>query len=445
MSYRQAMSLQKIAILLLCLTGILRTSVAAEYSRRERRAFMLGDVSVIRSLVEMRGWHPDEDESQRSAVHYLLEGRQMQLEGKGGLLLKGDHELCIEVLAQAFPRALLGACPLHRAIVYRNAAAVRTIVSHSPPDVLATCLAMTNWDGEHVLHLAARSHGSGFGRFFLRHNHSLAARANGHVSTEEEAVWDLLQIIPPKPSQRQSLPAVHAALGLWDLRHLLEVAVPRAGEFLNRTEFINGRNRLGEAALDLARRAERPDAVAFLLRHGASSGLSECSVTPAAAQLATGGLPQGLCAPATDDTPPAASKTEASASPRSLGLAEALRAALHAAAVPGELPAGRGGWRWLAGGAALAVAQGLARDAEKHARDLAPATVAADLAAARGAAEPVVVAGARELLARKGPHVWAAFSRWTRKGLLHRYGLTVVQTGRVVYGRCARGGGHSTN
>lgn len=203
---------------------IMTTIAAANPSTSPlQRALMRGDLDVIRRLSSSPGYNITADATQRTAFHYLLEGRKHTIVTQGEQL-RGEHEQCIEVLAKAFPASLSVFCPLVDAVHHRNTVAVATLVTHSTADVLAACLEEKNVDGDTVLHVASDSMASGFGRHYIhqRRLNRRAAPAEGQHGTRAS---DVLQIGPAP--QDATMPALNAAVGDWDLSYLLERAAPK--------------------------------------------------------------------------------------------------------------------------------------------------------------------------------------------------------------------------
>jgi hypothetical protein len=225
--------------------------VAATPSQQQlHRAFARGDLAFVKKLVAVKqGFEIAADSTQRTPIHYLLEGRKHTVVTQPGetQTLRGEHEKCIEVLARAFPAGLGIMCPLVDAVHHRNTVAVAIIVEYASSRVLAECLEEKNIDGDTVLHVASDSMASGFGRHFIQQHRAGRAPAHEHGGRGAQGglkASDLMRLGPAPVNT--TLPALNEAVGEWDLAYLLEKAALKASFTVSHASWLETRNFNGE-------------------------------------------------------------------------------------------------------------------------------------------------------------------------------------------------------
>ena len=415
-----------------------------------------GDLGAVRRMVNNPQFKLVGDpRSGQTALHALLRGRQMSIEWAGPAQLAGRehllgrHELCINEMARRDPRGASEGCPIVDAIHYRNTLALGVLAKRAEPAGLAGCLAEADIDGNNVLHVVSHGMASGFGRHFVRTASLLRAETRARENkkaadggtivavtkrpkprlSRQNSIEELMRMKAVPPTHNLTLPALHRAIGIWDLDFLLGPAARRADpkSVLVDGGWLDARNGVGRTPYLVACRAGRRGAMRALVRRGSDASLRDYLGRSCKDYLRSGGFVK--------------QNFDSAGVRGSNGIGRALTSPSKAAVA--AIARGRGGgWfdpeAGLNSNAVLNVLHGLdmmAAAGLARAAPLMPAqSVEAPELRLRFAKDffgvsPCVVRGSGAVGG------WHARPRWTRANLTARYGATGVESGSFAHAR----------
>lgn len=409
---------------LVLLAGTAAVSAAHSFSRSELSAFSHGNLVLLERLLHSN-FQNEPDDSQRTAFHYLLFGRHQEIEQAGKL--RGQHEECIRLLATRFPSSVAVFCPIVDAFHFRNALATKILAESLSDAELAECLLEENIDGETVLHVVSKSMASGIGRFFVRMWRT-SARSKERQHDEQQQVLNHLQLHQPNGL---SLREIHSAMGLWDLKYLLETLAPRVSStHINLSQWVNARNLMGETPLLHACKSGRASVIHLLQQHGAHMEIQDVASHTCSDLLLAGGFTLEAGETSIEGSSPLETST--------------LNALLSL-----DKKEKQGGWgnmglndpiiqRILEQLGAVATAINgvpiLSMNAIDNKEFRRKFLSIRPLLLRQNSSQSMSDEKTADEQAANGILGWKAFRRWTRRGLLKRYGTLPCATGQVPYG-----------